>query len=296
MIQCPKCGFEQPPDTYCANCGVNIQRFKKLSSGTHWKKSSWIFYSFLILCVAFGGFLFLQQKQNAKTQSPVTTSELNTSSTNTEPIPSENNAQMENETYENFNNSNESQMAEAPVVNPDSSQDSTGLNPSADTKMANSLSVENTESSSLNAKNEETTKSLSFDIQLISLSQGIFNSYVEQNNIKIDPASHASSKDSDINLNELFSLGQSLWQNEVSAKELEESAEIFMDVMKLQIKLQDTKNIKLDYTYYEPKTQSNQTKSISLTLPEDKRILIYGIPSTKAQSIYLISILIKSEN
>lgn len=28
MIHCPKCGFEQPPDTYCAHCGVNMETFR----------------------------------------------------------------------------------------------------------------------------------------------------------------------------------------------------------------------------------------------------------------------------
>lgn len=28
MVHCPKCGFEQPDDQYCANCGVNMGSFK----------------------------------------------------------------------------------------------------------------------------------------------------------------------------------------------------------------------------------------------------------------------------
>jgi hypothetical protein len=28
MINCPKCGFEQPPDKYCAQCGVNMETFR----------------------------------------------------------------------------------------------------------------------------------------------------------------------------------------------------------------------------------------------------------------------------
>ncbi len=28
MKKCPKCFFEQPPDTYCAQCGVNMETFK----------------------------------------------------------------------------------------------------------------------------------------------------------------------------------------------------------------------------------------------------------------------------
>lgn len=28
MLKCPKCGFQQPEDIYCANCGVNMQTFK----------------------------------------------------------------------------------------------------------------------------------------------------------------------------------------------------------------------------------------------------------------------------
>lgn len=28
MIQCPRCGFEQPPDQYCAQCGVNMETYK----------------------------------------------------------------------------------------------------------------------------------------------------------------------------------------------------------------------------------------------------------------------------
>jgi hypothetical protein len=28
MIKCPKCQFEQPPDTYCANCGINMDTYR----------------------------------------------------------------------------------------------------------------------------------------------------------------------------------------------------------------------------------------------------------------------------
>lgn len=28
MINCPKCGFSQPPDRYCANCGIDMQAYK----------------------------------------------------------------------------------------------------------------------------------------------------------------------------------------------------------------------------------------------------------------------------
>lgn len=28
MIECPRCGFSQPEDRYCANCGLDIQNFK----------------------------------------------------------------------------------------------------------------------------------------------------------------------------------------------------------------------------------------------------------------------------
>lgn len=29
LINCPKCGFEQPKDQFCASCGVNLNRYKK---------------------------------------------------------------------------------------------------------------------------------------------------------------------------------------------------------------------------------------------------------------------------
>ena len=28
MVKCPKCGFEQPEDVFCASCGVNMENFK----------------------------------------------------------------------------------------------------------------------------------------------------------------------------------------------------------------------------------------------------------------------------
>lgn len=34
MIECPKCGFIQPDDRYCANCGLDIQTYKP--KGTPW--------------------------------------------------------------------------------------------------------------------------------------------------------------------------------------------------------------------------------------------------------------------
>ncbi|MBK9294572.1 MAG: hypothetical protein IPM57_09025 [Oligoflexia bacterium] len=52
MILCPKCGFEQPEDVYCAKCGVNMDTYKGAGSGPQP-----LVIIFLGLALAIGGFI-----------------------------------------------------------------------------------------------------------------------------------------------------------------------------------------------------------------------------------------------
>ena len=64
LVNCPKCGFSQPQDQYCANCGVNMQQFKPKEPSLLFRLISSPF-SFLIVAslVAVGSWYFIQQKQ-----------------------------------------------------------------------------------------------------------------------------------------------------------------------------------------------------------------------------------------
>ncbi len=60
IIHCPRCGFAQPEDQYCAQCGVNMQTFKKKEKSFSKKFSeSLILQALLLVVVAalFGSYM-----------------------------------------------------------------------------------------------------------------------------------------------------------------------------------------------------------------------------------------------
>ncbi|MFK8138887.1 MAG: hypothetical protein AB8E15_11040 [Bdellovibrionales bacterium] len=62
IINCPKCGFEQPQDEYCANCGVHIPSFKPPEIGIQQRAlKSAGFYTFLLFALGIGsGYFFVK--------------------------------------------------------------------------------------------------------------------------------------------------------------------------------------------------------------------------------------------
>lgn len=62
MINCPKCGFSQPPDQFCAKCGVNVQTYIPKAIPVHMKmlKSPGVRTTAFILVIAVG-ILFVQK-------------------------------------------------------------------------------------------------------------------------------------------------------------------------------------------------------------------------------------------
>lgn len=63
LINCPRCGFEQPKDEYCAKCGVHIPSFKAPEPGLQEKAlKSASFYGFLFIILAVGSGLYFKSK------------------------------------------------------------------------------------------------------------------------------------------------------------------------------------------------------------------------------------------
>lgn len=60
LINCPRCGFQQPQDTYCAQCGVDMTQFKP-NRPPVWKRFFFnpLLQIFLFLVVITSAFLFL---------------------------------------------------------------------------------------------------------------------------------------------------------------------------------------------------------------------------------------------
>lgn len=62
MIKCPKCGFAQPQDEYCANCGINITNFKPIKTPIFFRViRSPIFHITLFAVVAASGFFAIRR-------------------------------------------------------------------------------------------------------------------------------------------------------------------------------------------------------------------------------------------
>lgn len=63
LIHCPKCGFEQPKDDYCAKCGVHIPSYKIPEPPLKEKAfRSAAFYGVLLLFLAVGSTLYFKSK------------------------------------------------------------------------------------------------------------------------------------------------------------------------------------------------------------------------------------------
>lgn len=61
MIDCPRCGFTQPKDQFCANCGVNMDAFSpKPKPIWHQLASSWYFLGAGVAIILIGVIWFMQ--------------------------------------------------------------------------------------------------------------------------------------------------------------------------------------------------------------------------------------------
>ena len=98
MIECPKCGFVQPKDRYCANCGVNMESFHAKPPPIYNRiiNSPILYVSFFIGAIVILGIIIATQpdSQLAKTakwvlsagDEKVETTEVTEYSVNSEPV------------------------------------------------------------------------------------------------------------------------------------------------------------------------------------------------------------------
>lgn len=99
LINCPRCGFQQPKDTYCAQCGVDMETYVPPTPPA-WKRvvgSPIVQLSVLIIiAAAVGGTLYQQGQQTLERRvGPLTSSIQVSSSNNPTPSDGENNSASE---------------------------------------------------------------------------------------------------------------------------------------------------------------------------------------------------------
>ena len=58
-IECPRCRFQQPHDEFCANCGINIERYKAKRM-PFWKKRALSYYLVLLFVIFFTAKFMIQ--------------------------------------------------------------------------------------------------------------------------------------------------------------------------------------------------------------------------------------------
>lgn len=69
LVKCPKCGFDQPKDTYCANCGIEMDTYRP-TKPPFWKTvvKSPLFSLFLFLALGAGAVFYMK---NPNSPAPV---------------------------------------------------------------------------------------------------------------------------------------------------------------------------------------------------------------------------------
>lgn len=63
IIQCPSCGFSQPQDKYCAQCGIDMETFVKVDKKNSLLKSPLILTILFILLAGTSSFLLFKKEQ-----------------------------------------------------------------------------------------------------------------------------------------------------------------------------------------------------------------------------------------
>lgn len=78
LIRCPKCGFQQPTDKYCAQCGVDIETFKPqtVSSTKKFFTNPLLQLSLIVLAAGGIGFSFYQDYKTQQAVKPAPASRL----------------------------------------------------------------------------------------------------------------------------------------------------------------------------------------------------------------------------
>ena len=86
LIKCPKCGFDQPKDTYCANCGIEIDSFKPIIAPL-WIRAfrSPLFSLIIFISFGYGAFFYLKSS-NRLDAFKITSSTENLYTNSTKPI------------------------------------------------------------------------------------------------------------------------------------------------------------------------------------------------------------------
>lgn len=72
LINCPRCGFSQPKDRYCANCGVDIDTYKpKPTSFVKKILASPLFHITIIALIVFASVIVIKQRQKEELQARI---------------------------------------------------------------------------------------------------------------------------------------------------------------------------------------------------------------------------------
>jgi hypothetical protein len=72
LINCPKCGFSQPKDRYCANCGVDMENYRPKSEPILKKiLGNPFLHVAIVFILVFSAILFIQQKRREELRSRV---------------------------------------------------------------------------------------------------------------------------------------------------------------------------------------------------------------------------------
>lgn len=86
MIVCGKCGFTQPKDVYCANCGINLEKYKpeKPPKLVQLLKDPYFQISFSVIVAIAAFFIFINKPSTPLAENPISSPEVEVTDGKTE--------------------------------------------------------------------------------------------------------------------------------------------------------------------------------------------------------------------
>lgn len=241
-IKCPKCGFDQPKDTYCANCGIEMDSYKPIKPPL-WKQilKSPIVPLLIFVGLGYGAYLYLKNPSQVEFPQPRSQfsyrDTLSESENEARKDPSGENLYHSSTAHENSPNASPSAQSAPPLtpspqnarVSPTTTTSSLPSPSSANTPETSERSTRPKEDSALSQQEttppiESITGPLTVEVRFIEAPQNVIQAFLSE------ASEHAAGDTGEMNF--AIVKNAAAWTNHKSFKELDHLSKKVPEVKK----------------------------------------------------------------